>query len=389
MRKARIFIGLCLFFLVIAPGLLVHGAPKETLKIGLNGPLSGPGMPWGVCLQTVLEAACDEINSKGGLRVGNKVYELKIIPYDDKYNPEASFTAANRLIYEDKAKYIFGPFSSAGSLAVQEVTEKEKVLIFCLCFTKKFLSPNKPFSFRLVPTPFEYTYAHASWMAKNRNIKNVVIVAPNDETGRESLAANREGYQKAGIKVLSGEFYERGAPDMLPLVTRIMRHKPDLLEFDGGTPGDSATIAKVARAQGYKNFMSKLGGGGNTTLAAAPEALEGFMFHMDADLTTSAGRFADLIKEVKRRKPQIPVDALVANAYSIFMMLTEAMQDAGTVQDTNAVRLALEKIDEFEGINGMYGWEGKDTYGINHQLKGPIYLAEGVGGKIKILAKIR
>ncbi|MEM4237536.1 MAG: hypothetical protein QW050_00935, partial [Candidatus Nitrosocaldaceae archaeon] len=83
-----------------------------------------------------------------------------------------------------------------------------------------------------------------------------------------------------------------------------------------------------------------------------------------------------------------PVDALVGNAYSVFMMLTKAMQEAGTVEDTNAVRLALERIEEFEGINGKYGWEGKDTYGINHQLKSPIYIAEGVRGKVKVIATL-
>jgi branched-chain amino acid transport system substrate-binding protein len=389
MKKLGMFVGLGLFFLLMVSGLTAHGAPTETLKIGLATPLSGPAMPWGVCLQTVLEIACDEINSKGGLQVGSKAYELKIVPYDDKYNPEVAFTAVNRLIYEDKVKFIFGPNSSAGSLAVQVATEKEKIPLFCLPFTRKYLAPSKPFSFRWVATPVEYSYLESAWMAKNRNVKSVVIVGPNSETGRESIAANRDGYQKTGIKILSEDFYEPGAPDMLPLVTRILRYNPDLIEFDGGAPGDAVNIAKTARAQGYKNLMSKLGGGGNTCLAAAPEALEGFMFHMDSDITAPTGKFGDLYNEVKRRKPQIPVDSFIGNAHSMFMMLTKAIQNAGTVENTDAVRLALERIDDFDGVNGKYGWEGKDAYGINHQLKGPLYLGEGIGGKIKIGAKIR
>ena len=72
------------------------------------------------------------------------------------------------------------------------------------------------------------------------------------------------------------------------------------------------------------------------------------------------------------------------------MMLMKAFQNAGTVHNnTNAVRTALEGISDFEGINGKFGWEGKETYGINHQLKCPLYLAEGVHGKTKILDKVR
>lgn len=389
MKKTRIFISLALFVILLVTGFVAQAAQKETLKIGMIYPLSGPAMPWGVNLQTILAIVTEEINSKGGLKVGDHVYELQIIPYDDKYNPEAAFTAANRLIYEDKVKYIIGPMASAGALSTQVVTEKEKVLLLPSCFTRKALSEKKPFTFRWTTTPFEYAVPEAAWIAKNRNVKTVVMVGPNSETGREAFDGNRRGFKEAGIKILAEEFYERGAPDMLPLVTRIMRYNPDLLDYDGGAPGDVVNIAKVARAQGYKGLMSKLGGGGEACFPQAPEALDGFMFNTEADLTVTTGKLAELIAEVKKRKPQVPIDSLIAKAYTVFKMLTLAMQNAGTVEDTNAVRVALERIENFDGIGGKYSWTGKETYGINHQLKGPFVLAGAVKGKMKILASLK
>jgi branched-chain amino acid transport system substrate-binding protein len=79
---------------------------------------------------------------------------------------------------------------------------------------------------------------------------------------------------------------------------------------------------------------------------------------------------------------------MIPKVYTMFMMLAKAMQNAGTVEDTNAVRLALEKIDAFDGLGGKYSWTGKDVYGINHQLKAPFVLAGGVGGKIVTLATL-
>jgi len=389
-NKMRILICSVLFLLIIAPGIAGHAAaPKDTLKIGLISAFSGPGMAWGISWKTTLEIVCDEMNSKGGLRVGNKTYQLKVVPYDDKGNPEGALTAANRLVYEDQVKYIFGPTISATVLSAQTITEKEKVLILCLSFTRKTLSPEKPFSFRWIPTPFEYSIDEAAWLAKNRNIKTIVISAANDESGREGSQAVTEGYQKAGVKILSQEFYERGAPDMLPLATRIMRYNPDLIEFDGGAPGDVVNIANAARSQGYKNLMTKLGGGGNTCVEAAPEALNGFIFHLESDIAAPTGKLADLLRDIRKRAPQTPVDSAVADEYSVLMMLMKAFQNAGTVDNTNAVRSALERISDFEGINGKFGWEGKETYGINHQLRCPLYLAEGVHGKIRILDKVR
>ena len=389
MKAILAFAGLALFVALACAPSPVHGATPETLKLGVVAPLSGPGAPWGICLQTLLEIAVDEINGKGGLHVGNKTYNLKVIAYDDKYMPEAGLTATNRLVHEDGVKYIFGPNSSAGALAMQGVTEKEKVFIFTLAFTRRVLGPDKPFTFRWIPTPFEYAYPEASWMLKKYpQMQNVIIAAPNDETGRETIDANRGGFQEAGIKNVAPELFERGAPDMLPLATKILHSKPDLIDFDGAAPGDVANIAKVARSQGYKGLMSKLGGGGNICVAAAPEALEGFIFHTEADLE-AGGKVGELVREMKKRRPENPVDSFVPDLYSVFGMLLSAMQSAGTVDDVNVVRLALEKINNYEGINGKYGWEGKETYGINHQLHTPLYLAEGVGGKTKILDRIR
>jgi branched-chain amino acid transport system substrate-binding protein len=369
--------------------MAAHAAePAETLKVGVIGPLSGPAALWGTNMETILEVIADEVNGKGGLKVGNKVYTIKIIPYDDKYQGEAALTAANRLIYEDKVKYIFGPMGSASILSAQTATEKEKVLLIMNGFTKKGISPDKPFTFRCTTTPFEYAVPEAAWLASNRNVKSVVVVLPNSETGREGAEGNRIGFQKAGIKILSEEIYEPGAPDMLPLVTRLMRYKPDLLDFDGGNPGDSVNIAKIARTQGYKGMMSKLGGGGETCVQAAPDVFDGFMFQEEADIN-AGGKLGELIKEVRRRKPQNPVDMLICKYYVVFGMLSKAMQIAGAVDDTNAVRLALEKIEGFPGPDGgTYSWTGKETYGINHQLRGPIVFAGASRGKIVLLDKL-
>ena len=164
--KKSVFIGLAVILSFMLAPLAAHAVePAETLKIGVIGPLSGPAALWGTNMETILEVIADEVNGKGGLKVGNKVYTIKIIPYDDKYQGEAALTAANRLIYEDKAKYIFGPMGSASILSAQTATEKEKVLLIMNGFTKKGIAPDKPFTFRCTTTPFEYAVPEAAWLA--------------------------------------------------------------------------------------------------------------------------------------------------------------------------------------------------------------------------------
>ena len=45
-------------------------------------------------------------------------------------------------------------------------------------------------------------------------------------------------------------------------------------------------------------------------------------------------------------------------------MLFKAMQTAGTVEDSAAVRDALAGIKDYPGVLGTLNWTGKEKYGI-------------------------
>ncbi|MCO5121641.1 MAG: ABC transporter substrate-binding protein, partial [Burkholderiaceae bacterium] len=87
-------------------------AQQETLKIGALVTLSGGGAAWGQGMQHAAELAADDVNAQGGLEVAGKRYKVEVIPYDDKYQANEAVTVANRLVFEDKVKYIIGPVGS-------------------------------------------------------------------------------------------------------------------------------------------------------------------------------------------------------------------------------------------------------------------------------------
>ncbi|MCJ7791116.1 MAG: ABC transporter substrate-binding protein [Dehalococcoidia bacterium] len=363
---------------------------KGTLKIGVLAPLSGPGLAWGNLMKISSEIAADDINAAGGLKVGNTVYEIKIIPYDDKYAPDPGLAAANRLVYEDKVKYIIGPIASSVILAIQPVTEKEKVMCFGSFFTEKALGPDKPFTWRLLPSPVEFTPPEAAWIAKNfPSLKTVVIVAPNDETGQAQSAATTKSYEKAGVKVLPTQFYDRGTTDFAPIITRVLPLKPDGIETDGSAPGDVATIYNTARTMGYKGMLIRLGGEATAAIVkAAGESVEGMLYHADGDLEAATGQLKDFYAEYDRRAGAGSVAANAIYGYETIRWLTLAMQEAGTVEDTEAVTRALEQMKTFDSLAGKYYWGGKETYGIDRQLLAPCYVGQVVNGKGKILVKL-
>ncbi len=206
-------------------------AGTEELKIGVISALTGPGMNWGMSVLGGFQMAADEVNAKGGLKVGSKTYMIKVVAYDDKYSGQEAAQAAERLTSREGIKFIMGPFGSVPLLAVGDITERNKALVFSNSYTTKALSPKKPFTFRVTPTTVEFAAPMVAWITKNRpNIKAVAIITPNDESGTDVLAQSSPAFAKAGVKVAS-EVYERGVQDFVPILTKLLASKPDRCEL--------------------------------------------------------------------------------------------------------------------------------------------------------------
>jgi branched-chain amino acid transport system substrate-binding protein len=368
---------------ILAASLLCVGCgafAQEELKIGAIVTLSGAGAAWGQAMLYATELAADDVNAKGGLDVGGKKYKVKVVAYDDKYQAGEAVTAANRLVFEDKVKYVIGPVGSAAALAVGPIMEKNKVVMLTLGFTDKALAADKPFSFRPNLTTMETSQPQIDWIVKAKGIKKVGALFPNDETGQQIALDLEKAYAKAGAKMDAKEFFERERVDMMPLLTRIMAKGVDAIELDGNAPGTAGLIVKQARELGFKGHIIRSGGPATTEIVnvAGAGATNGMLVNTpidpaNAEVKAYAERYFGKYK--KRMNGFSPA------FYDGTRMLFQAMGQAGSTTDTDKVRVALEGIKDFKGILGTLNWTGKEVYGSNHQISAPFYIARVQDGQ--------
>src|SRR6478672_7167699 len=117
------------FAALMLAGAISPALSAETLKIGAIGSLSGGGTAWGLAIQRGAELAIDEVNKAGGLKVGDKTYNVELLMRDDQYTGQGGKTAAERLVFQDKVKFIVGPIGSNPVLSTVAVTTPEKVVL--------------------------------------------------------------------------------------------------------------------------------------------------------------------------------------------------------------------------------------------------------------------
>ncbi|HEV7391588.1 MAG TPA: ABC transporter substrate-binding protein, partial [Burkholderiales bacterium] len=98
-------------------------AYAQTIKIGVNEPLTGAVAASGNFVVNGAKIAADEINAKGGI-LGSKI---ELVIEDNKSNPTEAVAAAEKLIVRDKVPVMMGAWSSTYTLAVMPKLMEYKV----------------------------------------------------------------------------------------------------------------------------------------------------------------------------------------------------------------------------------------------------------------------
>jgi len=158
--KKGIFVSALIFLFTVS--LWTAAFAEDEIRIGVIGPMK---FVQGISHWNGAVMAADEINAKGGVKVGNKMMKIKLIQADT--NEFLSITdatnAMERLITKDKVHFVVGGFRTEAVLAMQDIAmDKRVIFIGCgaahpeLCErVAKYYDQYKYF-FR--GTPFNSTY---------------------------------------------------------------------------------------------------------------------------------------------------------------------------------------------------------------------------------------
>jgi branched-chain amino acid transport system substrate-binding protein len=373
----------------LAGGAAVQ-AEDKTLAIGLLGPLSGGAASYGVELLRGAELRVEEINKAGGLKVGADAYRIKLVPYDHKAQAADTATATNKLIFQDKVKYIIGNAVGATCNAAQTITEPNKVMFSFVCWGTNNLAPEKPYSFRSMLSQWELAEPFYRWVKENHpKIKRVAAISPNDTSGKDTNTAVVKALKALGFEVAADEYYERGTKDFYPVLTKILAQKPDMLDVAAAPPGEAGLILKQAMELGFKGAKGWTAGINPFTIisVAGPEAAEGVW--SPANINVKGDHVSAAVRKFgetyEKRYGEVPGAIAVAN-YAAFDVFTQAMQKAGSV-DTDKVLAVLTK-EQFQTVWGPLALGGKETYGIDRQFLYPLVISEVRGGKVVDIAQV-
>ena len=240
----------------ITAALTAPAFANETLKIGFVGVTSGPAAAWGTSNVRSMETLADMWNAAGGVKIGDKTYDIDIVTFDDQKDPKLAIQGMEKMASEG-IHYVVGPNVDDGAAAVRPVAEKNNIMYFPYAFPKTLYV--KPASNAILGMVANYQSGPAiyKYLKDNKGVKTVAFVAANESDPLSQRDSGVEAAKALGLDVVaSQDTYANDTTDFTPVLTPIVSLKPDLLVLSGVAPANAALLIRAARELGYAGLIS-------------------------------------------------------------------------------------------------------------------------------------
>lgn len=333
-----------LVFMAWCLGIQPQAMGQEEVVIGFTGPLSGVAAEYGQDCVNGIEMAIQDINKAGGITVGGKKYNLKLVKLDDQIDPTQAVNNCRRLRDQHKAPVVFNPvFNTLAAMSKVNEEKGNEFLIMAYTSTPKMVEMGNKLAVAIPPpfTVYVRTFAELAWEEGWRKAAMVVTLGAY---GDEWRAAFRDYWQKKGGQITEDKpanYYTE--TDFSAQLTAALATKPEFLLI-GGPSATTALVIEQARNLGFKggfvlidqakvdyieNILKGVKLLGNTIGVAAVR-----------DLPTATAPEWD--KRYRAAYKRMPTWEAILN-YGATYALARAMEAAGTTTSASAIRAAFPK----------------------------------------------
>jgi len=360
LKVLSIFI-IATMILVACGGTGGTGGAKE-LKVAILAPLSGPVPTFGVSTRDGALLAVEEWNAKGG------VLGYKIVPIveDSQCTPEPAVNAMNKVVDQDKVKFVIGEVCSKATIPISEIGTAKKVIVISGTSTAEGVTVDangntKPYTFRACFIDAFQGLVGAKFSMEKLGAKTAFVMLDQANDYVKGLAGEFEkNFTAMGGTIVGEESYTAKDTDFSTILAKIAEAKPDVVYLP-----DYYNIVNLVTKQAKEKGMTVpfIGGDGwdSSDLDLAAAAGGYFTNHYSPDdprpevvnfLKAYGGKYKNDDGSAK-----VP-DALATLAYDAANILFTGITNGGDVTDVDKVKAAIEAL-KYDAVSGSITFDAK------------------------------
>ena len=328
-------------------GLSISAAhAQEKLKLGIIATLSGPPAVLGQQLRNGFSLAVKTLGGKLGGR------EVEIVVADDELKPDVAVTKVKALIDRDRVDFVVGPvFSNILQAIMKPVAEANVILVSPNAGTSNFAGRECNPNFFVTSYQNDQVHEVLGQYAQDTGIKKVVLIAPNYQAGKDSVAGFK---RKFAGEILDEIYVPLGQLDYSAELSKLAAAKPDAI-FVFLPGGMGVNFVKQFRQAGLADKMTFLSAFtvDESTLPAQQEAALGMFGGANWAPNLDNPQNKAFVAAYEKEYGAVPA-TYAFQAYDAAMLIDSAVRQVkGDLTDKDALRSALKKAD-FQSLRGAF-----------------------------------
>ena len=323
---------------------IILGAP-----LGLTGSLARESL----LTKQGYDLWVDWINARGGIVVSGVKHPVKIKYYDDTSQANQSAVLMQKLITEDKANFLLGPYGSAATATDAAIAEQNQIpMVEANGAAESIFSQGYKYTFGVLSPAKKYLQGVIDMAATLKPMPTTIFMLSADDNFSLEVAKGVTDYAPTkGMTVFPIKKYKNGATNLGAEVQAAKAANPDMV-LNSGHLQEAIAINKAAKEQklNAKIFAYSVG-------PSTPDFITAL--GKDADYVYGGSQWTPQVKYspafyltvpkyVDAYKAKYPTegdpDYHVAMSTAACLALQRAIENANSL-DPNKVRNALAALD--------------------------------------------
>ncbi len=375
--RAMYIFAACIVFLFPHNAGADPGVSDSEVVLGMSNALSGSAAALGTGVKKGAMAYFDKINATGGVH-GRKI---KVISYDDQYEPKVTVANTEKLIKGDKVFALFGYVGTPTSTAVMPLINKEKILFFGPFTGAEFLrNPVNKYIFNVRGSYFDEAEAQVEYLTQKQGIKKIGMFIQNDAYGLAVKGGIIKALKKRNMTIAGEGLYERNTENIDAGFAELRKENPGAVSMVGTYKAMAAFIMKAKAEQfnpvflnvsfvGTAALIKELGAAGDGVLVT-----QSVPSPQDTSLQI-IGKYQSDMKAAGHNE----FDFTDLEGYIDALVFTEVLKKVGQNLTRESFAKAAESLNI--SIGGL-----KFAYAPNnHQALNKVYMTKISGGKAVLM----
>jgi branched-chain amino acid transport system substrate-binding protein len=359
-----------ILLVIILAASLAACAPAtggNTIKIGLQGPMTGDYAQEGLGFKNAVQLLVDQTNAAGGIN-GQKV---ELFVEDDKGDPKEAALVADRLISQ-KVIAVIGGYNSTATEPASAIYNKAGILQITPGATATRLSEHGYTQFfRTCFLDDRQALFAANFLAKDMGYKKIAILHDNSTYAQGLAESTKTSLEALGVTPV---FYDAINPkdtDFSPTLTKLKELNPDVIYFTGYY-AQGGLLLKQAKALGMTSAWTGGNAMNNTDLIkiAGVDNAKGFITTTEPLPNglpyPEAKKF---LADYKAKYNADPTSVFTVLAGDAFRVIQNAIEQTKSTDPTKLAAYLHKDFKELAGISGpILGFDEKgDRNGTIHK----------------------